>query len=288
MNTIRKILVPVDLSDTSLYTVLYALEFAKHHNSHIEIFYNSFVPLIYGESSYYGDGIGDDNAMMIAQAYQLENADACEKLGTFKAIVQEHIKNCDLEKVPVNYNFQFGDAITDINFEIEDGDFDMIISGIHDQHHPSKLVKNISEKLLRNAKIPVIVVPEQNEYKPIKNIAYTFDYHKHTVDEIEKFLNFIKPFEAKIHCVHIGDMLNEQQQMDYNIKPYFKDNDVIDFYLISKNVSLNKDLYQFIKDHNIDALGMHPHKTTIWGQLFGEDRLKSILQYTNVPIITVH
>lgn len=284
----KKILVPVDLSDTSLHTVLYALEFAKHYKRSLEVFYSSSVPLIYGASAYYGDGISNENAMMMAKAYQLEDTNAQEKLSNFKDIIEEHIKNRNLNNVPVSYNFQFGDPMADINFEIEGGEIDMIISGIHDQHHPSKLVKNISEKLLRNAKVPVIAVPEQDDFTPIKNVAYTFDYHKHTVEDIEQFLNFIKPYEVKTHCVHIGDTLNEQQQVYYNVKPYFKDDEAVDFHLLPEPDTLNETLHQFIKDHNIDALGMHPHKTSIWRELFSDNKLKSIMHHTNVPIIVAH
>ena len=119
MNTIRKILVPVDLSDIALHTVLYALEFAKHHQSHVEVFYSSTVPLIYGEGSNFGDGFGEVNAAMMAQAYQLEDSTAKEQLGIFKNTIQEHIKERNLSHVPISYNFQFGSAMADINLEVE-------------------------------------------------------------------------------------------------------------------------------------------------------------------------
>ena len=287
MNIIKNILVPVDLSDTALHTVIYALEFAKQHKSTIEVFYNTLVPLIYGEGAYYGDGFGDDNAAMMAKAYQLEDADANERLENFKVIIEEHRKERQLTHVPISYNFEFGSAMADINNEVQTNTIDLIISGIHDKHHPSKLMENISEKLLRNAKIPVIAVPEQDEYIPIKNVAYTTNFHKHTVDEIEQFLNFIKPFGAKTHCIHLGDMLNEEQQINDNLRPYFKDNDAIDFHIVT-STSLNEGLREFIEQHNIDALAMHPHKTTIFNSLFGKNKLESILQHTNVPIITTH
>ncbi|MDW5290791.1 universal stress protein [Formosa sp. PL04] len=287
MNTIKKILVPVDLSDTALHTVLYALEFAKEHQSHVEVFYSSAVPLVYGESAYFGDGFGADNAAMMMQAYQLENENAKEKLELFKVNLEKHIKEKHLSLVPISYNFEFGSAMADINVEAETNNSDLIICGIHDHEDPSRLVKGISEKLLRNATTPVIAVPEQDHYTPIKNVAYATNFHKHTVEEVEQFLSFIKPFGAKTHCVHLGDMLNEQQQMDANLKPYFKDNDAVDFHIVS-STTLNDGLEAFIKRHNIDALALHPHRPAIWNQLFGKNRLESILQHTNVPVITVH
>ena len=287
MNTIKQILVPVDLSDTSLHSVLYALEFAKDHNCKVEVFYNTKVPLVYGEGAYYGNGLGTDNAIMMAQAYQMEDEAAMEQLGNFKTIIEQHRKERHLTHVIVNYNFQFGSAITDINNEVQTNHIDLIISGIHDKHHPSNLVKGISEKLLRNAKIPVIAVPEQNDYKSIKNVAYTFDYHKHTIEDIEQFLAFIKPFGTKTHCVHVGKMLNKQHHIDSNIKTHFKDHDLVDFHQITSS-SLNEGIHEFTNKHNIDAIAMHPHKTTIWNQLFGENRLESILEHTNLPIISAH
>lgn len=68
MKTIKKILVPVDFDKMALHTVLYALELAKHHQSHVEVLYSPIVPLIYGESAYFGDDLGDDNAIMMAEA----------------------------------------------------------------------------------------------------------------------------------------------------------------------------------------------------------------------------
>ena len=287
MNIIKKILVPVDLSDIALHTVLYALEFAKQHQSHVEVFYSSNVPLVYGESAYFGDGFGDANATMMVKAYQLENEQAKEKLELFKSNLELLINEKHLALVPISFNFEFGNAMSDINVEVETNNSDLIICGIHDHQDPSKLVKGMSEKLLRNATIPVIAVPKQEQYTPIKNVAYATNFHKHTVEDVEQFLSFIKPFGAKTHCVHLGDMLNEQQQMDVNLKPYFKDNEAIDFHIVS-STTLNDGLKAFIEKHNIDALALHPHKPTIWNLLFGENRLNSILLNTNIPIISVH
>ena len=287
MNTIKKIMVPVDLSDSALHTVIYALEFAKQHQSHVEVFYSSNVPLVYGESAYFGDGFGDANATMMVEAYQLENAQAKEKLEAFKLSLEKQLKEKHLTLIPISYNFEFGSAMADINVEVETTTTDLIICGIHDNQDPSKLVKGISEKLIRNATIPVIAIPVNVEYTPIKNVAFATNFHKHTVEEVEQFLSFIKPFGAKTHCVHLGDMLNEQQQMDANLKPYFKDNDAVDFHIIP-STTLNDGLKAFIEKHNIDALALHPHKAGLWHILFGENRVDSILQHTNVPIISVH
>lgn len=282
-----KILVPVDLSDGSLHTVLYAVEFAKHNNGKVEIFYNSIVPLIYGESAYYGDGFGESNAQMMQQAYTLESEDAKEKLGEFKDDVTACLEKNDLHSVDIRYSFDFGDAIADVNNVIDSDSIDFLIVGLYKNLDHSKLVNKIAEKLLRAAKIPVFAVPEQATYQPIKNIAYATNYHKHTIDEIDQFLSFIKPFHVKVHCIHLGDMLNEEQQMMYNLKPYFENNPTIEFEVVQAT-TLNEGIHNYIKQHNIQLLGVHPHKANLWQQLFSKDKLENILHHTSVPVLSVH
>ncbi len=287
MKTIKKILVPVDLSDNSLHTALYAIEFAKHHQSKVTVLYNSEVPLVYGAGAYYDDGMGMDNSLEMMETYQFEDKQAHAQLDAFKEKVKEQAKKMNLSTANVEYTYDFGSTKADINLTVDTDKIDLIIAGIKEQQHPSKLVKGISEKLLRDAKVPVLIVPEKASFQRAKNIVYTTNFDKHSVDEIKQFLDYIEPLNVKTHCIHIGDMLNEDQQMDDNIKPFFKDNKAIDFGNLPSDDVVNA-LQQYIKDHNIQILGLHAHKQHIWSHIFGKDHLKSILYFIDIPVLTVH
>jgi len=288
MKTIKKILVPVDFDKMALHTVLYALELAKHHQSHVEVLYSPIVPLIYGESAYFGDDLGDDNAIMMAEAYRLEDTEAKKQLEILKNNVTEHTKKNHLSYVPIRYNFEFGSDYENINLEIQTGKFDLVVSGIYDHSHPSKLVKNLDEKLLRKAKTPIIAVPIKAKYTQLKNIAYATNLHKHSIEEIEQFLIFIKSFGVKTHCVHFGKMSKSQEEIEINVKSHFKHDKTVDFHINTNETTINNDLVKFIENHNINLLAMHPHKTNLWNKIFGKDEVESILQSTQIPIIAVH
>jgi nucleotide-binding universal stress UspA family protein len=287
MKTIKKILVPVDLSDNSLHTTLYAIEFAKHHQSKVTVLYSSEVPLIYGISADYGDGMSMDNSLEMMETYQIEDKQAHIQLDAFKRKVKELTEKKNLMNVKVGYTYDFGSTKTNINYTLETDHIDLIIAGIHDQQHPSKLVKGISEKLLRDTKIPVLIVPEKASFQMVKEVVYTTNFSRQSVDEIKKFLDFVASFNVKTHCIHIGDMLNENQQMDFNIKPFFKDNNAIDFENLPSAIYIDE-LFEYIKENNIQMLGLHAHKKHIWTQLFEKDNLKSILHLIDIPVLTVH
>jgi len=287
MKDLQKILVPVDLSHTALQSILYAAQFAENYSGELVVLYNSVVPLIFGQSAYYGDGIGYDNGQELALSYKLEAKDAQEKIAIFNTKVEELLRTNHISGVKIHYDFDFGSAIPNINLAVENDAVDLIIVGINDKHHPSKLLKNISEKLLRNAKIPVLAIPEDNVFQPFKNAVYATDFDMHVVDEIQKYLTFIKPFETHTHCIHIGTMLNEEQQMDYNLRPYFKDVKNIQFEIIP-DTDIVIGLNSYIKENHIQLLALHPHKDNIWFKLFGKNRLENVLHQSTVPVLAVY
>ncbi len=287
MNTVKKILVPVDLSDNSLHTTLYAIEYAKHHSARVIVFYNTIVPLIFGESANYGDGIGKINEEKMRQAYQLEDTQAEAKLTNFKKRVADGARAKHLSNVNVEYSVDFGALVSDINIIVESDLIDMIMVGIADENSPSKLSKNISELLLRKSKIPVFAIPENASYHTFKEVIYATNFKKHSIEEIEQFLAIVKPLNVKTHCIHIGDMLNEEQEMEDIVKPHFRGNKSIDFFVLPDNGIVDS-LSDFIKDHEVQLIALHAHRTTIWGQIFGENKLESILHHVDIPILAIH
>ncbi len=137
--------------------------------------------------------------------------------------------------------------------------------------------------------VPVMVVPKDAVYKPIKRIGVSCDF-KHVKETVPNGLvkSFASFFKAELHFVNV-DSGNQQYAMDApaeyrDIKSEFP-NEAMHF-IKSKEITEGIDM--FIRDVQIDCLMMFPRKHGLLTQIFGESNTRKIALHTHIPVLAIH
>jgi nucleotide-binding universal stress UspA family protein len=184
-----KILVPTDFSDLSLKAIHVANKYASIFGGKISLIY-SHIPITELDEPY---AIGMSSR--IYQDYEEIEESLKKKLNN---IVDEHVDDEHKGEVLVHIGNPAQSVV-----EISE-DFDIIIMSTHGRTGFSRfLLGSVAEKVLRMAKIPVMVVEDESDVGNFEKILVTTDFSDNAVAAYPKALEVAKKTGGTVDILHI-------------------------------------------------------------------------------------
>ena len=254
MNTVRKILVPIDFSDSSITAVKYASEMTRQDRK-IEFF------LIH---------VQDGNS----------------KNGK-KELDELKEKFFDSRKVPCQAIIKQGELVETLIATNEELSIDLIIFGTAGS--VDETINSKTAQLLRKADCSVLIIPASTEGFSLNNIALAVD-HKDLDDasKLSVFHDLAKWYNAKVHLVTVDrkdkdniKLGKAEQTLEYYLES-------LDYqHAVPKNKDIEKGIEQYIKEQNIDMLAIMP-KNHAKSTEPSDGRLTRLLAaHSSVPLLVI-
>lgn len=141
--------------------------------------------------------------------------------------------------------------------------------------------------VINNSSIPVLTVPGNAVFRPVKNIVYATDI-SHLQNEIKTLVKFAKSFDAAIHILHIvpqkfAKSINFQSTAEGLAKAsrYNK----ISF-TVSKSDQIAVGVEEFVTKTKPEILTMFTHKVDMYEKLFGKSITRQLAFHNKVPLLT--
>jgi nucleotide-binding universal stress UspA family protein len=272
---IKRILVPTDFSECAENAIRYAALFAKDINAAEVILLHAYkLPATYGEMAI--SVIAEDLIVEQEHEAEMEFVNQIQKLPELKYVPHTFIHK----------NALIDDAIPVI---ADDMSIDLIIMGTKGAHGINEIVLGTNTYVItKKSKYPVLIIPENANYKSIQNIALATDYqalNKSTVDTL-KYFNRI--FRSNIHLVHIAenDIITEGEMAEAkSLNQHFKNINHHFHFII--NTDLEKGLNTYVKEQNIDLLALIPRKHDFFHSLFNKSKSKKLIFHTEIPLLAI-
>lgn len=272
----KNILVPTDFSDSSKAAASYAIELAKTANAKITFFHVYHIPMITSE------------AAIVMPTYENLEADSLGALQKFeRELTAEHSfsgqTNCVVKP---------GFLIDEMKDQISENEIDLVIMGINGLGKIAEILMGSNATIaIHNIDCPVLVIPNDSVYKPIKNIAFACDLIKvKDTTAMDKIKNWTKTFNAHLHILNIvapDEKTNVEKAIagiqlesifdNINHSLYFPENDDITY-------AIN----DFIEKHDIDLVIMIPRKHNIFSGIFHASNTKKMAFHSHIPLLTIH
>lgn len=185
-----KILVPIDFSDLSLSALHSAQTLAKLFGGSITPFH-SYLPMTELDTSY----------MMNMPSAQVEDYDQIEQ--TISQRLQEISDDEAFDKTLFDKPIvSIGNAAQSI--VEESNDFDMIAMSTHGRTGFSRFfLGSVSEKVLRMANVPVLIVNRERQLTDINRILLTTDFSEHSKKAFPAAIEIAQKTGAQIDFVHV-------------------------------------------------------------------------------------
>lgn len=192
-------------------------------------------------------------------------------------------------KIDIAFEYRLGyDFAKVVNRYVEEKDIDLIIMGTHGATGLKKvLMGSNAASVINTSLVPVLAIPADATYKPIKKIAYATNM-KNLEDEIKTITLFASLFGAAVNVVHVTPSAPDKKfDPDKFTKSLIK---------LSK---YKKITFQFLKNENVTAgvdsftarkkpqlLAMFTHKLAAYEKFFGKGITRQQAFRSTVPLLS--
>jgi nucleotide-binding universal stress UspA family protein len=285
MNTI---LVPTDFSANAKNAIDYAAHLADKIKARLVLFHVYWVPMYEDEPEDTPEDLvlKEKTMQREKEAYQ----EVKDNLQLLKQYVQE-IK----PQLPVEYTASNGMFLDETLAQIKASNADLVVMGTKGASGLKEIVlgSNAAD-LIENSTCPVLVIPENAQWKDIQKIIFATDFHDSDTADIQMLADLAGRFLADINIVHVGeqsvwsDNKAAKEALD-QLKTKVREN--VEFGAISfmflEASNTERALQTYTEKYQTDILAMATHKRTTLQKLFGRESLTQKMAYhTHIPLLT--
>ena len=270
------ILVPTDFSKPSKVAVSYAIGLAKKVDAKIVL----LSVVTSSPSSMKTENWKKLEASMAETALQ----DADRLLGEFKT---------EKGKVSISYHQVLGFPVVDkIEQFATKYKVDLIVMGSKGAGGLKKiLIGSNAVAVIDNSSVPVIVIPADATFKPIKKMVYATDAQNFE-KELKAVAGFAQVLEASLEVVHV--MPEKPLKNETNSKEALISREKLiamarypKIHLhIVRDKSVVHGVDHFVETQKTDLLAMFTHRLDFKEKMFGKSVTRAMALHNNVPLLT--
>jgi len=273
----KKILFPTDFSANAQNAYTYALHLAEKLQANITTLH-AYLPIVVPVNA-----LGN-TVMDLTEMQEMEEWSDYKRAAKtmHEKAVKEH-----LEEVGVNHLMEEGTAVDTVLEKAMLENVDMIVMGTKGASGLiGTLLGSNTALVIEKATVPVLAVPKNAQYRPIRKMAIATDFDELQEDAIAKALEFAKLFNAELHCIHVNvahnPFLGERMS---KLCSHFADAPKLTFEVL-EGLDVLKTVDEYIHENDIDVLVMQTHKRTFFQKLFGVSYTKKMAFHTRIPLLS--
>lgn len=267
----KKFLVPVDFSDTSVNAAKYAVAFTKDIPDAEIILYHVYSRLSFSTLTSKDEG----SRQRISES----------ELNEVKAKISEGNDNISC----VAEEGSFVEEITDFAM----GNFvDMVIMGITGSSRITQVFMGTNTlNVIRNINCPVMIIPADAKFTGLKKVVFTSDFQDVSrttpFTTLKKILDGFKPkleilnVDSEHYVELTPEFKIEKEAMEDKLGVYSPEFSFLRSYDFLEGIS------SFVETRNIDAIITVPRRHSFLSQLFKTSHTKKLAYHSSVPIIAV-
>ncbi|QOI97645.1 MAG: universal stress protein [Flammeovirgaceae bacterium] len=267
------LLVPTDFSKASKKAVTYAIELARKIKARI-ILLNVVQTNTSGET------------LLKWKRLEEEMVKIAKEDG--EALLKE-VKKKAGEKTEITFEYRLGyDFAKVVNRFVEENDVDLVIMGTHGATGLKKvLLGSNAASMINTSLVPVIAVPADAAFKPIKKIVYATDM-VNLDEEIKTITMFAALFKATVNVVHVTlatpDKKFDPDKFTKNLIKVSKYKKLT--FNFAKNETITAGVDAFVAKQKPQLLAMFTHKLSAYEKFFGKGVTRKQAFHTTVPLLS--
>jgi nucleotide-binding universal stress UspA family protein len=276
MNPINNILVPVDYSDDAGTALAFAVPLAKAANARLLLFhaFSVQIPPGNGGLGYVPTPSLDDQTKLSIMAMDgfIKNTPSLGEVDYSKKILPGPLIEvlpdvCDEEKI------------------------DLIVMGTKGASGLKEtFIGSNTARVIEEVSRPVLVIPKESVYRPIRKIAFAYDNTEHQKDEegrLETLKAIALLFGAPVEVVTVENPKDQddQETIAANLRDRLKGIESKIHVIVNKNVE--KALYDYVNHEHVDLLAILSQKHTFLDRLFRESLTRKLAYHTHTPLLAV-
>jgi nucleotide-binding universal stress UspA family protein len=272
----KNIIVPVDFSDTAFKAALFAGNMAEFYGADL-LLYHSYEKII--PTSEYG--YSAINMSVLQEAAEQE-------LSIFKTRIQAELRRTINIVVKAEYN-SLTEGLEQLCDSIEP---DLIVMSLSGKNALSRLVVGSNTlKVISELYYPVLVLPHDASFTPVRKIGLACDYKKESPSMPLALLKYmVHDLSAELFVLNVEDVNAAVSTKNGNenicVGPLLDGLKASYQTVISAGVT--NGINWFAEKEKIDWVVMVPQKHRLAEKLFTKSRTKDLLLHTKLPVLCMH
>lgn len=274
--TIKKLLVPTDMTDKSLHVLDYATDFAKFSGAELIIMHAYHVPTVVTDVTVVMPSLEEVEKGLEEDMKQLAERCALALGGSDKVTTLV---------VP-------GFVQDEIKATVDKYGIDLVVMGVLgggflDEH----LFSSNTVSVMRDAGCLVLSVPKDVKFGPVKHVALASDFSALKEDKrsLDRFLDLVKLFEAHVYLVHIGvnDFVPDGVEAAQGLKLDTLLESIPHTFHHYSHGDVVQGMNEFTAMYHVDMVVMIPHKHGFTDALFHGSNTRKMAFHSQVPLLVL-
>lgn len=281
MPLIKSILVPVDFTPVAANAFAFALRLADKYPARIDLLYCMPTAL---------SSPGMDR-ILVARAGELK-AEATDDMDAFRQRGIDAVIN-ELTGIPEVCSFiEAGDLDPIVKQRIEAGRVDLVVMGTRGREKPlANLVGTNTSYLIEEATVPVLIIPDEADYRLPARLCYATDLEHLDPFRITEVLGLFEPFEPLVDFVHVAPDNRDHAGYSLDLLREAIDRPEIHDRLIFTRLTGPdevEELLRYAGTSGADVVVMNrPHRGWL-ERLWKRSKTREALLKTEIPLLILH
>lgn len=274
----KRILVPVDFSNTSHNAYLYARGLASVLGAEVKVLhvysgsFSTREPFIIKAGKGKDEVVQDQLDDFVALHPKAEREDILTKVKVTTAVIQ----GMTVHKIVESSN-----------------ETDMIVIGATGKHDAvEKILGSVSSSVAQQAHCPVLVVPKGAHFEHYNQILYTSNFESADPVLLERVVDFANLFRAAVHFIHVNEKEELMQEEVENIifDQLFQNGEpAFSFNLASiDSKSVLEGVQQYTDENNIDLIVLVNRQRHFIENVLGMSLTKQLALHPIIPLMVYH
>ena len=273
----KNIIVPVDFSEHSKFALEAAANIAKKYNSELIVLH--MLELSNAILTAGSDSLNEEAVFYLKLAEQ--------KFDTF--LDQPYLEG--IEILPIVKHFKVWSEVNEI---VDEHKADLIVMGSHGASGIKEvLVGSNTEKVVRHADIPVLVIKHNPILMDFENAVFASDFSDEAVEPYLKARTTFDKLGAKMHLVYVNapnGNFRSSTEIDKRVSDFLKkaDGDLsnLDSVNVVSDYSVEKGIFNFANLIGADLIAVATHGRKGLSHFFEGSISEDIANHSTLPVMT--
>ncbi len=275
----KKILVPLDFSETSENAFVYALEMAKLYKAELVLLHTFELPYIDSQ-------IVPFNYAEIYDTIEMSNFNHFkQEMPKLKAIAKDQ----KAQHIVMNHIMMVGDLIHTIKEVVNQENVDFVVMGTNGASGWfDSFVGTNTSSVISDVSVPVLSIAHDVKFHKMEIIGFTTRYREKDITALQEVLAIAKKMKAKVKCLYVKTSSSDVKgEAVSKWEAHFKNEKELEFFIIPSE-EVNETIEEFLTNQSIDLLAMVTYKRNFFTQFFTTSVTQQMSQHSNTPILALH